>query len=79
MPACTQVEIRGPGEEAKILRDEDGDPIVIKILETEDPHGAQATPELDKRSLAGWGQSPQGLAPRGGPEMSPCGCMWFLT
>lgn len=80
MPQCTQVEVQGPGQEARVVRHDDGEPVVVKIVEMEPFAGAppdmETTAEvddLDTRRRRGL------LAPRDGSDMSPCGCMWFWT
>jgi hypothetical protein len=64
---CTQVEIQAPGQEARVVRDRDGIPVVVDIQETEAvlPPGAP-TPAPD-------------LARRSPSDVSPCACIWYLT
>jgi hypothetical protein len=83
---CTQVEIQGPGEEARVLRDGNGEAVVVEIEETEvfmgPPVGRGGPPESGKRKReeGGGGVLPrEGGGGGGPPDISPCGCMWFLT
>jgi len=87
---CTQVEIQGPDQEARPVRDPHGKPVVIDIEETDPfmPPGApDSTEDVDdvrKRAPQDWDQA-AGVFGRDGPgggglpDISPCGCMWFLT
>ncbi|KAK4128443.1 hypothetical protein N657DRAFT_562371 [Parathielavia appendiculata] len=98
---CTQVEIQGPGEEARPVRDEQGRLVVIDIEEVDrfmsgsgQPIAtATATADVERvrRGGDGYGYgAAAGVFGRGGggdgkgppgnfPDISPCGCMWFLT
>jgi hypothetical protein len=87
---CTQVEIQGPDQEARPVRGPDGKPVVIEIEET-DPFmasGSSDSSEVDdvsRRAPQDWDQAMGGVFGRDGPggggppDISPCGCMWFLT
>jgi len=98
---CTQVEIRGAGEEARPVRGPDGKIVVVDIDEI-DPFAAlstggggtaaaaAATGAVGKRSSSppsppSWGEDGfvsggAGVFERDGlPDISPCGCTWFLT
>jgi hypothetical protein len=89
---CTQVEIQGPGEEARVVRDGNGQAVVVEIEETEvfmGPPGGRGGPPTEdgerKREVVGEEVRGGDLLPREGgggggpPDISPCGCMWFLT
>jgi hypothetical protein len=72
MPSCRQVEIRGDDQPARPVKDENGNDVVIYIVENEPlPPGVPS------------GQSRRGyhnpLQYRDNSEMSDCGCMWFIT
>ncbi|KAK0742446.1 hypothetical protein B0T21DRAFT_409257 [Apiosordaria backusii] len=109
VPECTQMEITGYAQEAKVVTDEKGKPVTIKILENEQqvvgpfvrpgqgtggPAGKLRAREgtLEKLKVregeteqtGGEGGEANGGFPAaaGGPpaaDMSPCGCMWFVT
>ena len=67
MPTCRQVEITGdPDRPARPVKDEDGNEVVIYIVENEPPPpGAQLHNKvIEYRQVS---------------EMSDCGCMWFIT
>jgi hypothetical protein len=91
MAQCTQVEIQGPGEEARIVRHHDGRPVVIDLVEAEGftPGPPTSTPDLAKRSsspsFAVEEERIQAMVLSRGdggapvPDISPCGCIWYLT
>ena len=73
---CTQVEIQGPRQEAKPVLDGQGRPVVIEIEETD-----YNLPSTSTDSSAAAATS-AAVGRRGGeavPDVSPCGCMWYLT
>ncbi|KAJ9151237.1 Glucan 4-alpha-glucosidase-like protein [Pleurostoma richardsiae] len=70
-PTCTQVEILPNGATRPIV-DEDGDPIEIIIDEIEPSQVSKARYEARDILAAS-------IFARDGPEMSNCGCMWYLT
>ncbi|KAL2015930.1 hypothetical protein VTK56DRAFT_4520 [Thermocarpiscus australiensis] len=78
VPACTQVEIQGDGQEAKVLRDSEGEPIVIEIMETEPVYTPAPTEDVFKRSSR-WEETFPVLPRDDSQDMTPCGCMWFLV
>ncbi|EAQ85123.1 hypothetical protein CHGG_09137 [Chaetomium globosum CBS 148.51] len=86
---CTQVEIQGPDQKARPVRGPGGKPVIVEIEETDPfmppgPPGPDGIDDVSKRALQGWDQAvgvlgrdePGGV---GVPDISPCGCMWFLT
>jgi hypothetical protein len=81
MPRCTQVEIQGPGEEAKVVLDDQGKPIVVDIQESESvvPAGAPTpTADVSRRSARSDRDQTHQLLPRQEvPDISACGCMWY--
>ncbi|GAB1315797.1 Glucan 4-alpha-glucosidase [Madurella fahalii] len=87
MPQCTQVKIQEPGQAAKVVHDDDGEPVVVQIVETEPSWGPVGVPDtdevdgLERRSFSSssWDRRRRGLQSRDGADMSACGCMWFLT
>jgi hypothetical protein len=69
-----------------VLRDGNGEAVVVEIEETEvfmgPPVGRGGPPESGKRKReeGGGGVLPrEGGGGGGPPDISPCGCMWFLT
>ncbi|KAH6843040.1 hypothetical protein B0I37DRAFT_393373 [Chaetomium sp. MPI-CAGE-AT-0009] len=84
---CTQVEIRGPGQEARPLRGPDGELVVVDIEEFDPfmPPGPPPETEVDefsKRAPQDWEEAMGLLGSDDGgglPDISPCGCMWYLT
>lgn len=90
-PECRQVEIQGYGLEAKPILDHKGDPVTIKIVENE-PHsspsrgpgsgsGSNSDPSSPSKRSEGlvWDNESQLLSRETFADMSPCGCMWWLT
>ncbi|KAK3292739.1 uncharacterized protein B0H64DRAFT_419921 [Chaetomium fimeti] len=86
---CTQVEIQGPGQEARPVRGPGGKPVVVEIEESDPfmppgPPAATGIDDVSKRAPQDWDQA-VGVFGRDGhdggglPDISPCGCMWFLT
>ncbi|KAK4175571.1 hypothetical protein QBC36DRAFT_22140 [Triangularia setosa] len=101
VPECTQMEITGYAQEAKVVMDGKGKPVTIKILENEQqvvgpfgrptagqPGNGGGPPEKlraregETEQTGGEGGTTEGAFSQGGPpaaDMSPCGCMWFVT
>lgn len=70
MPTCRQVEIQGDGQPPLPVKDEDGNDIVISIVENE-----SAPPGAVSRGLRDdpyWYRAELS-------DMSECGCIWFTT
>lgn len=88
---CTQVEIQGPRQEAKVLLDPEGKPIVIDIEETgpfimsgaPTPTATAGVARRDETYYQNFGEGVfargEGSGSSGVPDISPCGCMWYLT
>ncbi|KAG7286147.1 hypothetical protein NEMBOFW57_008450 [Staphylotrichum longicolle] len=88
---CTQVEIQGPRQEAKVLLDPEGKPIVIDIEETgpfimsgaPTPTATAGVARRDETYYQDFGEGVfargEGSGSAGVPDISPCGCMWYLT
>jgi len=80
LPDCTQFEIQEDGT-AKPALDADGKPITIQIVENEPPPqepAGQSGDDIQRRSS--WQHQSNPLVSReSGPDVSQCGCMWFLT
>ncbi|KAK0640909.1 hypothetical protein B0T16DRAFT_430892 [Cercophora newfieldiana] len=74
-PTCTQVEIQDMGQPAKPVRDPDGKPVVIEVVESEP--SSQETDPLSEG--LGRRDSPLNYREVTGPPSSQCGCVWFLT
>ncbi|KAK3333855.1 hypothetical protein B0T19DRAFT_139126 [Cercophora scortea] len=85
MPQCTQVEIQGPGQPAKPVRDSSGNVVTIDIVETspEGPSSTQAQSDLQTdvgRRAPDWDRDRGSLKDRDNDaDVSKCGCMWFIT
>ncbi|KAL2133785.1 hypothetical protein VTI74DRAFT_1682 [Chaetomium olivicolor] len=84
---CTQVEIQGPDQEARVLRHEDGRPIVVVIDEIEGfglPPGGVGAGELARAAgddvAVGVFERGEGGGQGGGgpPDISRCACTWVL-
>ncbi|KAK4134872.1 hypothetical protein BT67DRAFT_284335 [Trichocladium antarcticum] len=81
LPRCTQVEIQGVNEEAKAVVDDAGSPVVVDILETE-PRAGAPVDGAGSRRRARWDRAQRHsplVARDDVPDISPCGCMWYLT
>ncbi|KAK3692484.1 hypothetical protein B0T22DRAFT_475396 [Podospora appendiculata] len=87
MPQCTQVEIQGPGQPAKPVRDSNGNVVTIDILETS-PSGPSSSATQGQSDLqthvgrraADWRRERNPLPDRDNDaDVSKCGCMWFIT
>ncbi|KAK0673053.1 hypothetical protein QBC41DRAFT_215948 [Cercophora samala] len=93
VPECTQMEIVGYAQEAKVVTDGKGKAVTIRILENEQqvvgpfgrPGGKMRRREEGggEEQVGGEGGT-EGVFQQGtgGPpaaDMSPCGCMWFVT
>ena len=75
---CTQVEIQGSRQEAKPVLDDRGRPVVIEIEETD----YNLPSSTESSTQGGAAASSAVVGRRGGevvPDVSPCGCMWYLT
>jgi hypothetical protein len=70
MPSCRQVEIQSDGQPPRLVKDEDGNDIVVYIVENESP-----SPETSKRGLR---DDPRWYRAESS-DMSECGCIWFST
>ncbi|KAK4654669.1 hypothetical protein QC762_408330 [Podospora pseudocomata] len=97
VPECTQMEITGYAQEAKVVVDGKGKAVTIRIVENEQtvvgPFGGAGRPggqkrrrkrEGEERAGREGGGTEEGVFTQqgGGPpaaDMSPCGCMWFVT
>ncbi|KAK4190744.1 hypothetical protein QBC35DRAFT_53522 [Podospora australis] len=86
VPECVQVEIQGYAQEATPVLDAAGKPVTIKILENEPPPSTgppfmRPKPDPETRRSLGSESNAHLFGREGQPaaDMSPCGCMWFLT
>ena len=87
-PRCTQVEIQGPDQEARVARDSRGEPVVVDILETGRPPpplddedadiSMKRSPDWDRKTDHYRHRHHQVMSGSGVPDISPCGCMWLL-
>ncbi|KAM7218095.1 hypothetical protein V8F06_006501 [Rhypophila decipiens] len=83
MPDCTQWEIQEDGS-AKPALDANGKMIVIQIVENEPPPPGEegGLGDVQRRSSSSsWEQNSSHpfIRRESGPDVSQCGCMWFLT
>lgn len=84
-PVCRQVEIAVDGQPARPVKDANGNDVVIYITENEpspSPPGNQARSLMLKGSSKRYYDNDNLLQYRDStstPEMSDCGCMWFIT
>lgn len=75
--SCRQVEVSDDGLSAEDIKDSDGDPIVVIIAE--DPNSVSRRSEQSHRSQHSRSWSSDVLVPRGGLELTSCGCLWMST
>jgi hypothetical protein len=77
-PICQQVEIIGPGIEARPVKNDDGHPIEIQIAEVM-ADDEDIDPYLLKRSNDQQLKSRDDDDGAVGDELSDCGCIWWVT
>lgn len=70
MPSCRQVEIQSDGQPPQPVKDEDGNDIVVYIVENE-----TTAPGTSKRDLRDDPLSYRAET----SDLSECGCIWFTT